>query len=277
VASLPVDPSSGQGLLDLDHDGNADPFLDWNRDGLPDYVIGAHQYDTLTGGSQGGAAYLVAGTGMSPEIVREPLRQGSEHPQIYSYLPQRVSEVGDWFGKRLVLLGNARRESQVRFATGTQRDDGFRGSVAVLRPPLLHFDDDTFYPPTDGIGTSRVLTLDFGPAHRRRTFYLLGSSTGTYPGQTVLGYAIPLNHDGPGGLWERTFSGAAAGSPLAFSQLTGRLDWSGRAQITITVTGPTAGHPWFSQFRHHYTAIVIKPGTSSVLEDMSAPVPLFVF
>ena len=274
LASLPLDPLTGAGLLDLDHDATPDPFLDWNQDGNPDFVVGARGYPSFAGGPDAGLVFLVAGTGSPIEVASERIRQGVEDPQFYPYLPNRSSQAADGFGERLALLGNRRGESQFRLAIGTEHDDGFRGSAAFVRPPLVRFDDDTFSHQSDGVGTSRTLFVDFGPAHRRRVFYLLGSAGGAHPAQVIGGYTIPLVDDGPGGLWRRTASGVASGTPLSFSSLTGRLDGMGRTQITVTVTGPTVGHPWFSGLCQNYLVTLLRPGGFGQLEDISAPVPL---
>jgi hypothetical protein len=74
------------------------------------------------------------------------------------------------------------------------------------------------------------------------------------------GFPIPLNDDGPGGLWERTLLGMPAGAPLAFSQLSGVLDSAGRAAIALQVTADPLGHPWFAVPRHHWVVVVERSG-----------------
>lgn len=278
LPELPVDPLTGRGLLDLDSDGNPDPFLDWNRDGKPDYVIGAPGYaDFLGAPSQSGGVYLVRGTGAAQELAREPLHQGPDVPDVYAYLPLRVPDPGDAFGLRLALLGNPLGESQLRLASGSSRDESNRGGLAVLRPQMLHFDDDSFTLATDVVGTSRKLKLDFGPRHAGQRFRLLGTTAGANPGQVYQGAAIPLNRDATGGLWDRTVSGSAAGAPLSFSALTGVLDAAGQATISLQVTANPVGHPWFSVLRQHYTAVLIKRGQPGVIAMVSAPVALDIF
>jgi hypothetical protein len=274
VAGLPVDPLTGRGLLDLDHDGTPDPFLDLDRDGLVDYLVCASRYDNFTTSTGAGAVFLVPGTGARFELARDPIHQGPTDSLSYAYLPRRWPRAEEWFGSRLTVLGNPAGESQARIALGTPRDDGFRGSLAVLRPPMLRFDDDTFSPANDLVGTSRRLEIDFGPRFAGRRFHVLGSSTGASPGQSVNGLSIPLNDDGPGGLWQHTLAGAAGGSPLGFSQLTGVLDALGRATITVSVTGTTLGHPWFATLRQHYTVVLLKQGTSGAFAQVSAPTAL---
>lgn len=277
VAGLPIDPLTGRGLLDLDHDGNPDPFFDWNRDGKADYLISALGLDSFLGGNTGaGGVFLVAGSGTAFEFAVEPIHQGPGDALAYSYLPGRTPRPDEWFGSQAVILGNPFGESQARLALGTPRDERFRGSLAVLRPPLLHFDDDTFSRANDGVGTSRQLEVDCGPRYAGRDFRILATSTGTFPGQQLQGSRIPLNDDGPGGLWQRTLAGFAGGTPLGFSQLTGVLDAAGRATITLTVTAPTAGHPWFDTFRQHYVLVLMKPGQPGTFGQVSAATQLLI-
>lgn len=272
VAGLPVDPMTGRGLLDLDHDGNPDPFFDWNRDGKADYLIGARGFESFLGGStEAGGVFLVRGTDQPFEVGVEAIHQGPDDPLAYSYLPGRAPRTDEWFGDRLTILGNPIGESQARFALGSPRDEQFRGSFVVLRPPMLRFDDDTFSRASDGVGTSRQLLVDCGPRHAGRAFRILASTTGTFPGQQVQGFRVPLNDDGPGGLWQSTLAGAAGGTPLAFSQLGGALDAAGRATITVSVTGSTAGHPWFDTLRQHYLVVLMKPGQPGTFAQVGAP------
>jgi hypothetical protein len=277
VARLPVDPMTGRGLLDLDHDGTPDRFFDWNHDSKPDYLIGSSGFDNFFGGTAGaGAVFLVRGTGSGFETVREPIHQGADDAFFYAYLPARVPGPGDGFGSRVTILGNPAGESQARIAIGTPRDEGFRGSLTVLRAPLLRFDDDTFSLANDGVGTSRALLVDFGPSRAGRSFQILGTAAGANPGQLVQGLLVPLNDDGPGGLWRHTLAGAPGGTPLGFSQLSGVLDSSGRATITLTVTGTTTGHPWFSTIRQHYLVALRKPNQPGSFAQWSAPVYLTI-
>jgi hypothetical protein len=271
VAGLPVDPMTGRGLLDLDHDGNPDPFFDSNRDGKADYLVSARGFDNFLGGNTGaGGVFLVRGSGQAFESAVEAIHQGPDDPLAYSYLPGRTARQDEWFGFRAVILGNPAGESQARLAIGTPRDEKNRGSLAVLRPPMLHFDDDTFSRASDGVGTSRLLEVDCGPRYAGRGFRILASTTGTFPGQSLQGFRVPLNDDGPGGLWQHTLAGIAGGTPLAFSQLTGSLDSAGRATITVAVTGPTAGHPWFATFRQHYVLVLTKPGQPGSFSQVGA-------
>lgn len=277
VAGLPVDPMTGLGLLDMDHDGSPDPFFDWNRDGKADYLVSARGFDNFAGGNTGaGGVFLVPGSGAAFESAREPIHQGPNGPLVYSYLPARTPRLDEWFGFRAVILGNPAGESQARLAIGTPRDEQYRGSLAVLRPPLLHFDDDTFSRVNDGVGTSRRLEIDFGPSRAGRDFQVLASTAGTHPGQSIQSIPIPLNDDGPGGLWQRTLAGVAGGAPLGFSELAGVLDPAGRATVTVAVTGPTAGHPWFDTFRQHYTVVLMKPGQPGIFAQVSATVHLLI-
>jgi len=278
VASLPRDPMTGSVLLDLDHDGTPDPFLDWNHDGIGDFLVGARGYETITGSLGGaGAVYLLAGTGSYPEIGREIIQQGFDHPQLYTYLGHRQPAVDEAFGSRVALLGNPSGESQLRLAIGTPLDEARRGGVALLRPPLLGFDDDTFSVVFDTPGTSRQLRIDCGPRHAGQSYHVLASASGANPGQIVQGFRIPLENDGPGGLWERTLAGGSGGTPLSFSQLEGVLDAQGRATITVTVTGPTAGHPWFTGLRQNYVVVLERRGQPGRIATVSAPAPLTIF
>jgi hypothetical protein len=212
------------------------------------------------------------------EVASDPISQGaSGDPFQHAYLPARPALADEWFGHRLALLGNAFGERQARLAVGTPRDADFQGHLAVLRPPFAHFDDDTFSLADDVVGTSRTLRLEFGPRYASRRYYLLASSAGASPGQSAQGFRIPLNDDGPGGLWERTTTLQANGAPLRFSQLTGRLDALGRALVTLEVTAPAAGHPWFAVPRQHYLAVLTKPGSLDELALVGAPTVLHVF
>jgi len=276
IAGMPVDPMNGRGLLDLDHDGTPDPFLDWNRDGKADYLIGANGADTVAGERAGGGIFLVRGSGATFESVEEPIRPGSSSPFVYSYLPDMLPTPDLWFGSRMVLLGNPVGESQTRIAVGTPRFDMYSGHVSVLRPPLAHFDDDTFSRTFDVVGTSRRFEIDFGPRQAGRRYFLLASSSGTFPGQAVQEFTLPLNDDGPGGLWERTTSLQADGMPLRFSQLTGVLDSQGKATIVIEVTASAIGHPWFAAPRQFYLPVLTSQGNPYDLAQMSAPVPLYI-
>ncbi len=277
VAGLPVDPLTGRGLLDLDHDGNPDPFFDWNRDGKADYLVSARGLDNFLGGNTGaGGVFLVRGSGMAFESAVEAIHQGPGDPLTYSYLPGRTPRLEEWFGFRAVILGNPAGESQARLAIGTPRDERYRGSLALLRPPMLHFDDDTFSRANDGLGTSRQLEVDCGPRYAGRGFRILASTTGTFPGQPLQGSRVPLNDDGPSGLWQHTLAGVAGGTPLGFSQLTGLLDAAGRATITLAVTAPTAGHPWFDTFRQHYVLVLMKPGLPNTFAQVGAATHLLI-
>jgi hypothetical protein len=277
LAGLPTDPRTGRGLLDLDHDGRPDPFFDADGDGNADYLVGATGVASPVGGDQAGGVYFVHGSGAAFQLADVPLQQGVSDPLGYAFQPALTPRPAEWFGFRLALLGNAGGESSPRFAVGTPRDEDYDGGLAVLRLPFAHFDDDTFSRANDGVGTSRTLTLDFGPRYARRRYYLFASSTGTSPGQILQGFRVPLNDDGPGGLWRRTLTLQPAGSPLAFSQLTGRLDGAGRASITVSVTAPTLGHPWFATPRQHYLPVLTEPGSLDRLALVGAPTPLEIF
>ena len=208
--------------------------------------------------------------------MAEPIHQGGDNPFVYPYLPARVPRADEWFGNHVAILGSQVGESQARLAISSPRDEELRGSLAVLRPPLLHFDDDTFSLANDVVGTSRHLVVDFGPLRAGRRYRVLATAQGASPGQLIQGLRVPLNDDGPGGLWEFTSAGAAGGTPLGFSQLTGVLDANGRATITVTVTRPTAGHPWFTTISQHYTVALTKPGQPTVLGQVSAATVLFI-
>jgi hypothetical protein len=277
IAGLPVDPSTGLGLLDLDHDGQPDPFLDWNHDQRADFVIGAATY-SLPGAAGAGGIFFVTGKNSPVELARSIVHQGLASARGYSYLASRTPRADNRLGdrERVVLLGQAAGESQPRLALGTPRDETNNGHVAVLRLPFAHFDDDTFSLANDGVGSSRELTLDFGPRYAGRVFYLLASSAGAHPGLDLGAFTLPLNDDGPQGLLARTSSLQANGTPLAFSHLSGFLDSRGRSAITITVTAPPVGHPWFAGPRQDYLAVVAHPTRPMRLSVVGAPTPLHI-
>lgn len=276
IAGLPVDPATNRGLLDLDHDGLPDPFLDWNQDGLPDIVVGATGF-RAPGDVAAGGVFLLRGSSVGPALERV-IHQGPAVLRGYSFLAGSVARASEALGNRdrAVLLGNALGESQPLLALATPDDEDLAGQLAVLRPAFAHFDDDTFSIASDGVGTRRELRLDFGPAHAGRTYYLLGTTAGAHPGLPFQGFTLPVNDDGPGGLLQRLATLQPGGAPLAFSQVTGTLDGSGRAAIDVVVSAPTAGHPWFAVPRHDYVAVLAHPTRPARLDLVGAPTALHI-
>jgi len=277
IAGLPVDPATNRGLLDLDHDGQPDPFLDWNHDGVPDIVVGANGF-RAPGDVRAGGVFLLRGAIGQPPLPDHVIHQGPAALRGFSFLPSSVAEAGETLGDRdrVLLLGSALGESQPLLALATPNDESSSGQLAVLRPAFAHFDDDTFSLASDGVGTRRELRLDFGPAHAGRTYYLLGTTAGAHPGLPFQGSTLPVNDDGPGGLLRRLASLQPGGAPLAFSQVTGTLDGSGRATIGLVVSAPTAGHPWFAVPRHDYVAVLAHPTRPARLGLVGAPTALHI-
>jgi len=80
-------------------------------------------------------------------------------------------------------------------------------------------------------GGTQNLTLDAGPAEANRTYWLLGSITGTAPGLPTPQGPLPLNYDA----W-MAFSIAAPNSSI-FGNSLAALDASGQASASVSLRG----------------------------------------
>ena len=83
-------------------------------------------------------------------------------------------------------------------------------------------------------GGSVLLRLDAGPARAGRTYYLLGSASGTSPGMPLRGglVTLPLNRD-----WYMNRILSQLNGP-SFSGFLGTLDGAGQATATFDTLGP---------------------------------------
>jgi uncharacterized delta-60 repeat protein len=78
-------------------------------------------------------------------------------------------------------------------------------------------------------GGKQVLSIDAGPMHAGRNYWILGSATGSKPGFTLMGLRIPLNPDPYMDLTIGLVNGAV------FQSFRGRLDAGGRATASFVV------------------------------------------
>ena len=114
-------------------------------------------------------------------------------------------------------------------------------------------------------GGAQGLRLDAGPALAGATYLVLGSASGTSPGQPVDGVVLPLNAD--------TYTASlfqAAGAP-PFAGFLGTLDAAGRATVRIELAPGAVAASGLPLLLHH--AFAAFGGFGQVV-FASNPVPL---
>lgn len=113
-------------------------------------------------------------------------------------------------------------------------------------------------------GGTQNLTFRAGPALRNRSYWILGTATGTTPGFPLLGIRMPLNCD------DYSTMTIGAANSAGFVGFFGTLDSNGDATASWR-TGPIRGVT--GPFSLHHVGIVFDPATGQML-SVSNPVPL---
>ncbi len=112
-------------------------------------------------------------------------------------------------------------------------------------------------------GGSAQLQMDAGAAHAGMSYAMLGSHTGTSPGQNGYGIHLPLND---GQYFQLTFTNPGFG---IFSGFRGALDGAGQA--TAAVTLPAGTNPALAGLTIHHAFVVLDGPGSIVLVSEPRP------
>ena len=106
-------------------------------------------------------------------------------------------------------------------------------------------------------GGAAHFALDAGATHRGRNYALLGSTTGTSPGQSGYGIHLPLND---GAYFQMTLNRSTLG---IFSGFRGRLGADGKAAAALTV--PAGSNPALAGLTVDHAFVVLSAPGSIVL------------
>ena len=104
---------------------------------------------------------------------------------------------GDNFGVSLCTAGDLNGDGYADFHCGAMWDDNFAnnaGSLTMMSGKELTMVSD-IHSFSLAAANTQTLSIDVGATHAGRTYWTLGSVTGTSPGITLFGVNIPLNPD----------------------------------------------------------------------------------
>ncbi len=112
-------------------------------------------------------------------------------------------------------------------------------------------------------GGTAQLQLDAGAAHAGRSYLMLGSETGTSPGQNGYGVHLPLND---GSYFQLTLGNPGFG---LFQNFRGRLDGAGQASAAVTL--PAGTNPALAGLTIHHAYVVLDaPGSIALVSEARA-------
>jgi FG-GAP repeat len=245
-----ISGKSGKNLYNLNGDRAYDYFGstvagtgDLNRDGFEDFVVGAVVANTNTGYAR--------------------VFSGKDGKELYTF---RGKVKGDRFG-HVRAAGDVNADGISDFVVGAPQQRATpagKGYATVFSGSALPLITDKHRVSVSTKG-SQLLTLNAGPTHANKTYFLLGTLSGTKPG-LPLGNSVtlPLNID-PYFMVTLDYPN----SPLLSSSM-GRLDSAGKASARFNVI-PQIPVPPMSGFRLEHAFVVI--GNSS-FDMASNAVPL---